>query len=190
MGKRYGLAVLAEGLIEKLDPAELADLQDVERDEHGHIRFAEVDLARKVKNEVQKRLAARNLRVTIINKNIGYELRCADPIPFDAAYCRDLGYSAIRFLLSGGSDAMVSIQGGRMIPIAFADIREPETNRTRVRMVNVESEGYRVAREYMNRLEPSDFKDSSWVEKLARAGNMTANEFCDRFGHLSGHVPA
>jgi 6-phosphofructokinase len=190
LGKRYGLAVLAEGLIEKLDPAELADLQDVERDEHGHIRFAEVDLARKVKNEVQRRLAERDSRVTIINKNIGYELRCADPIPFDAAYCRDLGYSAIRFLLSGGSDAMVSIQGGRMVPIAFADIREPETNRTRVRMVNVESEGYRVAREYMVRLEPEDFKDSSWVEKLARAGNMSTDEFRDRFGYLSSYVPA
>src|SRR5919197_430932 len=169
MGRPFGLAVLAEGLIEKLDPAELEGLQDVERDEHGHIRFAEVDLARKVKAEVQGRLAARGLRVTIINKNIGYELRCADPIPFDAAYCRDLGYSAICFLRSGGSDAMVSIQGGRMVPIPFADIREPGTGRTRVRMVNVESEGYRVAREYMIRLEREDFEYSAWVEKLALA---------------------
>jgi 6-phosphofructokinase len=189
-GKRYGLAVLAEGLIEKLDPKELADLQDVERDEHGHIRFAEIDLGRKVKDEVQRRLAARGLRVTVINKNVGYELRCADPIPFDAAYCRDLGYAAICFLRSGGSDAMVSIQGGRMVPIAFADIREPETGRTRVRLVNVESEGYRVAREYMTRIEPEDFKDSSRVEKLARAGNMTTDEFRDRFGYLGGYVPA
>ena len=189
-GRRFGVAVLAEGLIEKLDPAELAELQDVERDEHGHIRFAEVDLARKVKAEVQGRLAARDLRLTITNKNIGYELRCADPIPFDAAYCRDLGYAAIRFLLAGGSDAMVSVQGGRMVPIAFTDIREPGTGRTRVRMVNTDSEGYRVAREYMIRLEPSDFEDAAWVEKLARAGNMTAEEFRDRFGYLSGHVPA
>ena len=187
-GRPFGLAVLAEGLIEKLDPAELAELQDVERDEHGHIRFAEVDLARKVKAEVQGRLGARGLRVTIINKNIGYELRCADPIPFDAAYCRDLGYAAIRFLLSGGSDAMVSVQGGRMVPIPFADIREPGTGRTRVRMVNVESEGYRVAREYMIRLEPEDFADPFWVEKMARAGNMTTDEFRDRFGYLSGHA--
>jgi ATP-dependent phosphofructokinase / diphosphate-dependent phosphofructokinase len=190
MGRPFGLAVLAEGLIEKLDPAELEDLQDVERDEHGHIRFAEVDLARKVKAEVQGRLSARGLRVTLINKNIGYELRCADPIPFDAAYCRDLGYAAIRFLLSGGSDAMVSVQGGRMVPIPFADIREPGTGRTRVRMVNVESEGYRVAREYMIRLEPEDFADPSWVAKLAAAGNLTADEFRDKFGYLSGHVPA
>ena len=190
VGKRYGLAVLAEGLIEKLDPAELAGLQEAERDEHGHIRFSEIDLGRKVKDEVQRRLAVRGLRVTVINKNIGYELRCADPIPFDAAYCRDLGYAAICFLRDGGSDAMVSIQGGRMVPIAFEDIREPETGRTRVRMVNVESEGYRVAREYMTRLEPSDFRDASWVEKLARAGNMTADEFRERFGYLGGNVPA
>jgi 6-phosphofructokinase 1 len=190
MGREYGVAVLAEGLIEKLDPAALAELQDVERDEHGHIRFAEVDLARSMKVEVRGRLNARGLRVTITNKNIGYELRCADPIPFDAAYCRDLGYAAIRFLLSGGSDAMVSVQGGRMVPIAFADIREPDTGRTRVRLVNTESEGYRVAREYMIRLEPADFEDSSWVEKLALAGNLTADEFRDKFGYLSGHVPA
>lgn len=190
MGKPFGVAVLAEGLIEKLDPAELAELQDVERDEHGHIRFAEVDLARRVKVEVQGRLGARGIRVTITNKNIGYELRCADPIPFDAAYCRDLGYAAIRFLRAGGSDAMISVQGGRMTPIPFADIREPGTGRTRVRMVNVESEGYRVAREYMIRLEPGDFEDASWVGKLAAAGAMTEDQFRDRFGYLSGNVSA
>ncbi|HEX8070699.1 MAG TPA: diphosphate--fructose-6-phosphate 1-phosphotransferase [Pyrinomonadaceae bacterium] len=190
MGRPYGVAVLAEGLIEKLDPQELADLQDVERDEHGHIRFAEVDLARKVKAEVQGRLTGRGVRVTIINKNIGYELRCADPIPYDAAYCRDLGYSAIQFLLGGGSDAMITVQGGRMVPMAFADIREPGTGKTRVRMVNVASEGYRVAREYMLRLEPEDFADPAHVEKLAQAAQMTPAEFQDRFGYLSGHVPA
>jgi 6-phosphofructokinase 1 len=185
MGRHYGVAVLAEGLIEKLDAQEIAELQDVDRDEHGNIRFAEVDLARKVKVEVQGRLAQRGIRVTIINKNIGYELRCADPIPFDAAYCRDLGYSAIRFLLGGGSEAMVSIQGGRMTPIRFADIREPDTGKTRVRMVNIDSEGYRVAREYMIRLEPRDFAEPAWIEKLAQAGNTTAEDFRTRFEKLA-----
>ena len=105
-------------------PAELAGLEDVERDEHGHVRFAEVDLARKVKAEVQGRLSERGLRITITNKNVGYELRCADPIPFDAEYRRDLGYSAVQFLLPGGA-AMVSIQEGRFVPIPFDDPREP-----------------------------------------------------------------
>ena len=188
-GRLYGVAVLAEGLIEKLDKDEIAELQEVERDEHGNIRFAEVDLARKVKIEVQSRLSQRGIRLTIVNKNIGYELRCADPIPFDAAYCRDLGYSAIRFLLSGGSDAIVSIQGGRMTPISFQDVREPSTGKTRVRLVNVDSEGYRVARQYMTRLEPKDFEDPSWIEELAAAGCMSRKEFVNRFGYISGKAP-
>jgi 6-phosphofructokinase 1 len=185
IGLRYGVAVLAEGLIEKLDPKELEDLQEVERDEHGNIRFAEIDLARKVKSEVQARLAGRGIRVTITKKNIGYELRCAAPIPFDAAYCRDLGYSAIRFLLGGGSGAMVSIQGGRLVPISFEEMREPATGKTRIRLVNIEREGYRVAREYMTRLEPRDFDDAGWLEKMALAGNMTADQFRAKFGHLA-----
>jgi 6-phosphofructokinase 1 len=188
MNRFYGVAILAEGLIERLGADELQELQDVERDDHGNIRFAEVDLARKVKVEVQGRLAQRGIRVTIVNKNIGYELRCADPIPFDAAYCRDLGYSAIRFLLEGGTEAMISVQGGRMVPMPFDAIRESGTGKTRVRMVNIESEGYRVAREYMIRLEAKDFDDASWVQKLAAAANMNTDEFRSRFGYFSGQV--
>jgi 6-phosphofructokinase len=189
MGRHFGVAVLAEGLIEKLDPAELADLQDVERDEHGHIRFAEVDLARKVKAEVQGRLSQRGIRVTLTSKNVGYELRCADPIPFDAEYCRDLGYAAIRFLMSGGSGAMVSIQGGRLVPILFDDLREPETGKTKVRLVDTAAEGYRVARAYMIRLEAEDFEHAAWVDKLAEAAHLTAGEFRQRFEHLANGVP-
>ncbi|HJQ23299.1 MAG TPA: diphosphate--fructose-6-phosphate 1-phosphotransferase [Blastocatellia bacterium] len=181
MNQPYGVAILAEGLIEKLDPQELSGLQDAERDEHGHIRFAEIDLGRMVKSEVQSRFQARGIRLTITNKNVGYELRCADPIPYDAAYCRDLGYSAIRYLLAGGSGAMVSIQGGRLVPLAFADIREPETGKTRVRLVDPTSEGYRVAREYMIRLTAQDFQNPVWLEKLALAANMTTDELRARF---------
>lgn len=184
MDRNFGVVVLAEGIIEKLDPKELADLQDIERDDHGNIRFAEVDLARKVKAEVQGRLSQRGIRVTLINKNLGYELRCADPISFDAEYCRDLGFSALRFLLNGGSGAMVSVQGGRLVPILFQDIRDPQTGKTSIRMVNTESEGYRVAREYMIRLEHEDFEHPAWIEQLAIAGNLTAEEFREKFGYL------
>ena len=183
-GRHFGVAVLAEGLIDRLDPAELAELEDIERDEHGHVRFAEVDLARKVKAEVQGRLSERGLRVTITDKNVGYELRCADPIPFDAEYCRDLGYSAVRFLLHGGSGAMVTVQGGRFVPIPFDDLVEPESGKTKVRLVDVSSEGFRVARAYMIRLEAEDFAHSAWVDRLADAAHLTPGEFRRRFEYL------
>jgi 6-phosphofructokinase 1 len=181
-GRFHGVAVLAEGLIDQLNPDELADLQDVERDEHGHIRFAEIDLARKVKVEIEGRFRQREIKLIVTNKNIGYELRCCDPIPFDQHYCRELGNSAIRFLLNGGSGAMVSIQNGQLVPLHFADIRDPETNKTRVRNVDPRSENFRVAREYMIRLEPADVADDEMVEKLARAGNTTVEDLRRRFG--------
>jgi len=180
-GRHYGVAVLAEGLIEKLDPKDMDELMDVEKDDHGHIRFAEIDLARKVKVELQGRFKQRGIRLTISNKNIGYELRCCDPIPFDMAYCRELGNAAIRFLLNGGSGAMVSIQNGRMVPLLFAEIRDPDTGRTRVRNVDPASENYRVAREYMLRLNYKDFENPEWAEKLAQAGNLSVEELRRRF---------
>lgn len=179
-GHHHGVAVLAEGLIGKLDPAELAELQDVERDEHGHIRMAEVDLARKVKVEVAGRLWRRGIKVTITHKNIGYELRCAPPIAFDAAYCRELGYHAVRYLAGGGAGAMVTVQDGRLVPVPFAAMRTAG-GRTRVRNVDPSAESYRVAREYMLRLEADDFADPAWVEKLAEAGGTTADELRARF---------
>ncbi|MBK7599197.1 MAG: 6-phosphofructokinase [Acidobacteria bacterium] len=181
MKKNYGVAVLAEGLIEKLDPNELKELQDVELDEHGHIRFAEVDLARKVKVELQGRLRKISIPISISNKNIGYELRCTDPIPFDMAYCRELGNSAVRFLIDGGSGAMVSIQNGRLVPLLFEDIRDQDTGRTRVRNVDITSESYRVARDYMLRLDYNDFTDVNVVEKLAQAANLTVDQLKERF---------
>ena len=184
MGRHFGVAVLAEGLIDKLDPAELVELEDIERDEHGHVRFAEVDLARKVKAELQGRLSERGLRVTITNKNVGYELRCADPIPFDAEYCRDLGYGAVQFLVAGGSGAMVSVQGGQLVPIPFDDLVDTESGKSKVRLVNVNSEGFRVARAYMIRLEAEDFAHAAWVDRLADAANLTAGTFRQRFEHL------
>jgi 6-phosphofructokinase 1 len=184
MGRHFGVAVLAEGLIDRLDPSEVVELQDVERDEHGHVRFAEVDLARKVKAEVQGRLSERGLRVTITSKNVGYELRCADPIAFDAEYCRDLGYSAVGFLLGGGSGAMVSVQGGRFVPIPFDDLVEPGSGRAKVRLVDVDSEGFRVARAYMIRLDADDFAHAAWVDRLADAAHLTPGVFRERFEYL------
>jgi 6-phosphofructokinase 1 len=180
-GHPYGVAILAEGLIEKLDPKDMDELMDVEKDDHGHIRFAEIDLARKVKAELEGRFRQRGLRVQISNKNIGYELRCCDPISFDMAYCRELGNAAIRFLMRGGSGAMVSVQNGQLVPLLFDEIRDPNTGKTRVRNVDVTSESYRVARSYMLRLDYSDLENADRVEKLARAGNLTVEELRRRF---------
>src|SRR5207247_808132 len=80
-GRRDGVAMIAEGLVLDIDPDDLAQLHEVERDAHGHVRIAEVNIGEILKSEVQKRLASFGLKTTIAAKYIGYELRCADPVP-------------------------------------------------------------------------------------------------------------
>ena len=111
-GRSDGVVVLAEGLIEILDPQDLGGLDHVERDEHGHLRLVDVDIGDVLRREVTKGMKALGLATSIVAKNVGYELRCTDPIPFDMEYTRDLGYCAAQFLLDGGTAAMVSIQNG------------------------------------------------------------------------------
>ena len=184
MGKAYGVALLSEALVERFSPREVEELQDVDRDAQGNIRVTEIDLGRKVKNEVQMRLEQRGIKVTVVDKTIGYELRCAPPIPIDAEYARDLGYAAVTYLLKGGSGALVTIQGGEFTPIPFADVLDP-SGKGRRRAVDVTTASYQVAREYMVRLGPRDFTDAAWTAALARAAGLDEDAFRNRFGRFA-----
>jgi 6-phosphofructokinase 1 len=111
-GRKDGVAVIAEGVVLDIDPQDLEQLSDVERDAHGHVRISEIDIGGILKRAVSERLKELGIRATIVAKNIGYELRCADPIPYDMEYTRDLGYCAARYLIEGGNAALCSIQAG------------------------------------------------------------------------------
>ena len=189
MGRPYGVAVIAEGLALSLDPADLSDLGDVERDAHGHVRLAELDLGDIVRKAVQARLKALGVSITIASKNIGYELRCADPIPFDIEYTRMLGYCATKFLLAGGHGAMVSMQAGKFVPIPFENMLDPKTGRARVRRVDISSTSYSIARRYMIRLRRDDFEDDEAVAKVAAATNLPPARFREEFEYLTNDEP-
>jgi len=184
MGQSDGTAILAEGLIERLHEEDLERFGTIQRDEHGHLRLAEVNLGEIVRNRLRQTLASFGLKPTLVVKDIGYELRCADPIPFDLEYTRDLGYCAAKFLLEGGSNAMVTLQSGHFTPIPFSRMLDPQTGRTRVRMVDVDSEHYKIARRYMVRLRRDDFEDAGALAQLASAVRLTPEEFRDRFSYV------
>ncbi len=188
-GRPDGVAVLAEGLVEIMDEKDLKSITSVERDAHNNIRYAEINLGELLKEKVQNELAKMGIKNTVVSKNIGYELRCADPIPFDMEYTRDLGYCAAKFLLDGGNRAMVSIQNGHFKPMFFEDMCDPETGRPYVRMVNVDSESYLIARRYMLRLNKEDFDDTHELAKLAATANMHLDEFRDKYFYLVKNAP-
>ncbi|MEN3332863.1 MAG: ATP-dependent phosphofructokinase / diphosphate-dependent phosphofructokinase [Blastocatellia bacterium] len=183
-GRDFGVVLMAEALAEHL-PEEVVKRQGIDRDEQGNIRVTEIDLGHKVKTEVQARLERRGFKVTMVDKTIGDELRCASPIPYDAEYARDLGYAAVSYLKQGGSGAMMTLQGGEAQAVPFADLIDAETGRGRRRAVDVDTESYQVARDYMVRLGPKDFTDAAWLKKLAEVARMSEADFKAKFGKFA-----
>jgi ATP-dependent phosphofructokinase / diphosphate-dependent phosphofructokinase len=188
-GRRDGVAVIAEGLVLGIDTDDLAQFDEVEKDAHGNVRIAEVNIGEILKAEVTKRLKSFGVKATLVAKNIGYELRCADPIPMDMEYTRDLGYCAAKFLLSGGNAAMMSMQGGQFVPVPFGDLLDPATGRAKIRCVDINSTRYAIARRYMIRLRRDDFDDPHELAKFAATAGMSLQQFRSEFESLIATEP-
>ncbi|MDD5529299.1 MAG: diphosphate--fructose-6-phosphate 1-phosphotransferase [bacterium] len=185
MGRSDGVAVLAEGLMERFDPEEIKKLGNVELDEFDNIRMSELDLGKIVKNEIKKRFEERGQKIaTPVTKDIGYELRCVSPIPFDSELTRDLGFCAVKFLLNGGSGALINVRENKEPPILLKNVIDPNTGKIKVRYVDTTAESYESARNYMIRLNPEDFEDKEQIEKLAKTANLTPAEFIKKFKYL------
>ena len=188
-GRRDGVAVIAEGLALGIDPGDFTGIDEVERDDHGNVRIAEVNIGEILKSAVGRRLKEFKVKATLVAKNIGYELRCADPIPFDMEYTRDLGYCAAKYLLSGGNAAMISMQGGHFVPIPFTQLLDPVTGRAKLRLVDTHSTRYAIARRYMIRLRRDDFDDPHELAKFAATAGLSLRDFREQFEGLIESEP-
>lgn len=188
-GRPDGVLVIAEGLVESMEPADLEQILDIERDAHDNLRIAEVNIGDILKFQVQQGLKRYNLKTTIVAKNIGYELRCADPIPMDMEYTRDLGYCAAKYLDEGGNAVLITMQDGHFVPLPFSDMMDPLTGKARIRMVDVASERYKIARRYMIRLRRDDFEDPHELAKFAATAGISLEQFREEFEYLVADEP-
>ena len=188
-GKSYGVAILAEGILENLAHEDLLVLNHVERDEHGHIRLAEVNFLDILKQKLDRELKTMGIQARFVKHVLGYELRCAGPVAFDVEYSRTLGEAAVDFLLEGGTNAIITVQNNQIVPIPYDQIIDPETGRTEVRMVNIDSYRYRSCYKTMARLKPEHAGDTALFQKLSALTNLSAAEFEQRYGYLTGSRP-
>lgn len=214
--KNYGVIVLAEGLIESVKH-ELAVILDktmgkygtYQTDEFDNLRMGEIEFGKLIRDMLMERLtppdtksstppvrlhellgkkvAPYGLEARFISKDLGYELRSADPIPFDAEYTRDLGYGAVKFLLSDEATkygAVITFDQGKMVPVPFQDMIDPHTKKMRTRHVNITGESFEVARRYMIRLQQRDFKNEEMLGNLAKVIKKSPQQFRDEFEYL------
>ncbi len=118
-GRRHGVALVAEGILEYLAPEDRQYLQGIDAlDPHGHVALHDMNFSDILKRWVIKDLADMGVKIPVRDKELGYELRCAPPIAYDVDYTRSLGEAAADFLLQGAATRTISLQGNQVVPIA------------------------------------------------------------------------
>ena len=75
MGREYGVAILAEGMLDKIDPV---DLGLMDKDSMGRIRYVDVNFGQLLKNTLGEKLSEKGVGVELVHKRLGYELRSAN----------------------------------------------------------------------------------------------------------------
>ncbi|MDP6424800.1 MAG: 6-phosphofructokinase, partial [Planctomycetota bacterium] len=183
--RRDGVAVLAEGLAKKLDPEELLRIDGLEHTQTGELKLSNLPLGNLVRKRLLTALDERGVDVQITTKVIGYELRCADPIPFDAEYTRDLGFGAIQAITENASNGIVCRIGSDVEVRPFSEFCDPETGRMRIRFVDTTSESYLVGSRYQLRLRQQDLDDPERRTQLALVAGLTPEELVRRFNGIA-----
>lgn len=145
-GKEFGVIVLAEGLAEMLPTWAL---DDVPRDDHGHISIAHLNVSRMFAELVARAYQQTTGRERKIRGlQLGYEARCDKPHAFDVMLGSQLGVGAYRALVEERLDGvMVSVSGQfdlRYVP--FSELVDPDTLVTVVRHIEPGSDFHRLAR--------------------------------------------
>lgn len=147
-GKHYGTAVIAEGLIDKLDPEKVPALKSAPRDAIGRLLFSEVNLEDLIVHKLAERVHAEKLDIRFKAENIGYVLRCAPPVAFDIEYTRFLGYGAVKLLLQGKSGVMVVRDYDKLDYVELESMTNQE-DRIQSRQLDINSDLYKVASNFM-----------------------------------------
>jgi len=179
-GRAHGVVVVGEGVAEGISPDELAHVTSLPTDTYGHVRLADIPIGAILRDGVRARLGALGVEADVVSKDVGYELRCAKPLPFDVEYTRKLGIGAVQSLLRGETGALIALAGGRATPVELGALIDPATGRLRVRRVDVSSDAYATARATMDRLEPSDLVEPR-LTQLAAQTTLTAAAFAAAF---------
>lgn len=179
-GRDDGVAVIAEGVMEYMDPND-PHLRDAPRDEHGHLRLADIPIATVFRTAVADALKERGISVTIGEKDVGYELRSGYPSAFDRDYTLDLGAGAVQLLLDGATRVLVTRQAGRIVPLPFTEIIDPETQKSRTRAVDLDSSAWLTSHRLQDRIFAEDLEDPERLAAIAKEAGLTPEAAKERY---------
>lgn len=128
LGIHYGTVVVAEGVFHDLDSDDLKGTGvHMTYDEHGHPELGKISKAVLFNDILEKEFSKLGWKVKTRPVEIGYDVRCQDPIAYDLSYCTELAMGVYELFKEGKTGCMVYIdQDGNPKPLFLKDIQNAE----------------------------------------------------------------
>ncbi|MCI2136176.1 MAG: 6-phosphofructokinase, partial [Bacteroidales bacterium] len=166
LGIHYGTVVVAEGVFHDLDSDDLKGTGvHMTYDEHGHPELGKISKAVLFNDILEKEFSKLGWKVKTRPVEIGYDVRCQDPIAYDLSYCTELAMGVYELFKEGKTGCMVYIdEDGNPKPLFLKDIQNAE-GKIPPRRVDIEGG---LARNYYEHLchyiTPADYEAAKeWV---------------------------
>ena len=141
MGINYGTIVAAEGLFHefKAEEMEAAGVR-FSHDDHGHPELGKVSKAVLFNDLLEAEFKKIGLKVKSRPVEIGYDVRCQDPVAYDLTYCTELAMGVYQLYSEGKTGCMVYVDAyGNVSPLYLADLQDPTTGKIPPRVVDINS---------------------------------------------------
>ena len=141
MGVNYGTIVAAEGLFHEFKAEEMeAAGVHFSYDDHGHPELGKVSKAVLFNDLLEAEFKKIGLKVKSRPVEIGYDVRCQDPVAYDLTYCTELAMGVYQLYSEGKTGCMVYVDSyGNVSPLYLADLQDPTTGKIPPRVVDINS---------------------------------------------------
>lgn len=141
LGINYGVVIISEGVFHFMTDEEIIKSGiSFTYDDHGHPELGNVSKAHIFNMLLQTKLKELKLNIKSRPVELGYELRCVQPIAFDMLYCALLGMGVKVLFDQGLTGCMVcSGPNGDIFPIFLKDV-EDEHGKVQPRLVNMQGQ--------------------------------------------------
>jgi 6-phosphofructokinase 1 len=174
-GIDYGAVIISEGVFHFMSDKEIENTGiNFTYDDHGHPELGTVSKAHIFNILLTRELKKLNIKVKSRPVELGYELRCIQPVASDLVYCTLLGIGTKHLFDSGYSACMVTADHtGKIAPLFLKDVQD-ENEKIKPRLVNINSQRsklifedgiqyitpgcYEEAKEYLDNPEYYDFR--------------------------------
>ena len=141
IGINYGTIVAAEGLFHefKAEEMEAAGVK-FSYDDHGHPELGKVSKAVLFNDLLEAEYKKIGIKVKSRPVEIGYDVRCQDPVAYDVTYCTELAMGVYQLFSEGKTGCMVYVDSyGNVSPLYLADLQDPNTGKIPPRVVDINS---------------------------------------------------